>query len=110
MKKRTIRLLGALAVAAGAFGAVGALFSKKRNMGLKKRRSSRTADVWARPGMRVTFRAELMPGRGPDDRTYRIKEILPSGRVLLDGVEGEHAEGEFEPIQWPSHKVNVHHE
>ncbi|HUE82689.1 MAG TPA: hypothetical protein VMM84_11310 [Pyrinomonadaceae bacterium] len=99
MKKRTIRLLGALAVAAGAFGAAGAFFSKKRNMGLKKQRSSNTADVWARPGMRVTFRAELMPGREPDDRTYRIKEILPSGRVLLDGVEGEHAEGEFERIQ-----------
>ena len=98
MKKRTRRLLGALAVAAGAFGAAGAFFSKKRNMGLKKRRSG-IDDVWARPGMSVTFRAELMPGREPDDRTYRIKEILPSGRVLLDGVEGEHAEGEFERIQ-----------
>jgi len=56
-------------------------------------------DVWARPGMEVTFRAELMPGRERDDRTFRVKELLPSGRVLLHGVDGEHAEKEFERVQ-----------
>ena len=56
-------------------------------------------DVWARPGMTVIFRAELMPGRETEERTFRIKELLPSGRVLLDGATGEHAEKEFESVQ-----------
>jgi hypothetical protein len=59
----------------------------------------RQGDVWARPGMTVIFRAELMPGRERAERTYRIKELLSSGRVLLDGAKGEHAEKEFESIQ-----------
>ena len=62
--------------------------------------SKRVGDVWARPGMMVTFRAELMPGRDRDERTFRVKELLPSGRVSLQGVEGEHAEKEFERIQF----------
>jgi hypothetical protein len=60
----------------------------------------RVGDVWARPGMPVTFRAELMPGRERNRRTYRVKELLSSGRVSLHGVDGEHAEKEFEPIQF----------
>jgi len=40
-----------------------------------------------------------MPGRESDDRTFRVKELLPSGRVLLHGVDGEHAEKEFERVQ-----------
>ena len=62
--------------------------------------SKRVGDVWARPGMMVTFRAELMPGRDRDERTYRVKELLASGRVSLQGVDGEHAEKEFERIQF----------
>ncbi len=57
-------------------------------------------DVWARPGMLVTFRAELMPGRDRRERTFRVKELLPSGRVSLHGVDGEHAAKEFEPVQF----------
>ena len=98
MKKRTKRLLGGIALAAGGIAAVGA-FLKKRNVPAKKRRTTNPRDVWARPGMQVTFRAELMPGRDRDDRTFRIRELLPSGRVLLHGVDGEHAEKEFERIQ-----------
>jgi hypothetical protein len=49
--------------------------------------------------MLVTFRAELMPGRERSERTFRVKELLTSGRVSLHGVDGEHAEKEFEPIQ-----------
>lgn len=56
-------------------------------------------DVWARPGMMVTFRAELMPGREREARTFRVKELLPNGRVLLHGADGEHAEREFNPIR-----------
>jgi hypothetical protein len=49
--------------------------------------------------MMVTFRAELMPGRDRDARTFRVKELLASGRVLLEGVAGEHAEKEFISIR-----------
>ena len=96
MKKGTKRLVGGIALAAGALGVAGA-FLKKRNV--RTKRPTKVPNVWARPGMRVTFRAELMPGRERDDRTFLVKELLPSGRVLLQGVDGEHAEKEFEPIQ-----------
>lgn len=98
MKKRTKRLLGGLAVAAGALGAAGAYLRKKR-MKVKPQFAGNSGDVWARPGMIVTFRAELMPGREREDRTFRVKELLPNGRVTLHGVEGEHAKGEFTPIR-----------
>ena len=49
--------------------------------------------------MSVTFRAELMPGRDASERTFRVKELLPSGRVLLHAVAGEHTESEFEPVR-----------
>ena len=99
MKKPSKRLLGALALAAGAAGAAGALFRRRRTMGAKQQRATdRPTSVWARPGMTVTFRAELMPGRDREERTARIKELLPSGRVLLHEVDGEHAQNEFERI------------
>lgn len=94
MKKRTGWLIGALALSAGAIGAASAYW-KQRNM-----EERRMGDVWARPGMMVTFRAELMPGRERHERSFRVKELLSSGRVLLHGVDGEHAEKEFEPVQF----------
>ena len=98
MKKRTLRWLGGFAIGIGAAGAVGA-FVRKRRMGpALSKRERHVGDVWARPGMTVTFRAELMPGRDRDDRTFRVKELLASGRVSLHGVDGEHTENEFEPI------------
>lgn len=57
------------------------------------------ADVWARPGMLVVFRAELKPGRDASERTFRVAELLPNGRVLLEGIAGEHTESEFERIR-----------
>ncbi len=63
------------------------------------RRRNRSADLWARPGMKVTFRAELMPGRDGSERTFNVTDLLPSGRVLLDGVSGEHAQTEFERVR-----------
>ena len=96
MKKRTKRLVGGLAVTAGLFAAARTYWKKK---GMSKETTSRKpADVWARPGMQVTFRAEVMPGRERDERTFRVKKLLPSGRVLLDRVEGEHAAKEFEAV------------
>ena|SRR5712691_3686167 len=99
MRKGTKRLLGGLALGAGAFAAAGAYFTKRKRMGTKPQRAlSNPASVWARPGMTVTFRAELMPGRDREERTARVKELLPSGRVLLHEVAGEHAQNEFERI------------
>lgn len=93
MKKETKRLLSSLAVAAGTFGT--ALLVRKR----VKSKGVANGNRWARPGMLVTFRAELMPGRDGSERTFRIKELLPSDRVLLDGVAGEHMKNEFERIR-----------
>ena len=95
MKQRTRWLLGGFALGAGAFGALSTYWKKKNVLTEKK-----VGDVWARPGMAVTFRAELMPGRDRDQRTFLVRELLSSGRVSLHGVDGEHAEKEFEPIQF----------
>jgi hypothetical protein len=97
MKKGTKRWLSGLAIALGAAGAAGA-FWLRRNMTTSARGERREGDVWARPGMRVTFRAEVMPGRDSEDRTFKVKELLPSGRVSLHDFEGEHTENEFESI------------
>jgi len=94
MKQRTKWLLGGLALGAGAVSAAAAFLKGK------KMQVQRKTDVWARPGMPVTFRAELMPGRDRHQRTFRVKELFWSGRVSLHGVNGEHAEKEFEPIQF----------
>lgn len=99
MKKGTKRLLGGLALAAGAVGAAGTFMRKKNQVGKQRRRAEdNPASLWARPGMTVTFRAELMPGRDREQRTASVKKLLPSGRVLLHEVEGEHGQSEFDPI------------
>lgn len=95
MKQRTRWLLGGLAIGAGAIGAASAYWKKKSVLAEKK-----VGDVWARPGMPVTFRAELMPGRDREQRTFLVKDLLSSGRISLQGVDGEHAEKEFEPVQF----------
>jgi hypothetical protein len=56
-------------------------------------------NIWARPGMTVVFRAELMPGRDPSERAFRVLALLPSGRITLEGKAGEHAEREFERVR-----------
>ena len=94
MKKRTRWILGGFAIGAGAASAFVPLLKKK-----KVEAPKRVGGVWARPGMPVTFRAELMPGRDRHQRTFLVKELLSSGRVSLQGVDGEHAEKEFEPIR-----------
>ncbi|MFN2531734.1 MAG: hypothetical protein ABR555_10580 [Pyrinomonadaceae bacterium] len=95
MKKSTMRLLGGLALATGAFGAAGA-YIKRKNFRGRGKVSRKTGDVWARPGMLVTFRAELMPGRDREERTFRVKELLINGRVTLRDFSGEHTAGEFD--------------
>ena len=95
MKNRTRWLLGGFAIGAGAASAFVPLLKKRKVEAPKK-----VGGVWARPGMPVTFRAELMPGRDRQQRTFVVKELLSSGRVSLHGVDGEHAEKEFDPIQF----------
>lgn len=107
-RRRGRRWLAALAGLAGlTAGAVGAALIVRRRGAVQREQGKsiypeynrRGADRWARPGMSVTFRAELMPGRSRAERTYRITEILPSGRVTLEDFTGDHAESEFEPVK-----------
>lgn len=104
-KKGGRRWLEALAGLAGVTaGAVGVTFLlSRREAGgedLPRRARERAAgDRWARPGMGVTFRAELMPGRSRAERTYRVAELLANNRVTLEGAAGEHSETEFEPLR-----------
>ena len=99
MKNSTKRFFGGLAIAAGTLGAVGAIIMRLNNGRRRRRYASHVENTWARPGMKVVFRAELMPGRDASERTFRVTELLPSGRVLLDTVAGEHAEKEFERVR-----------
>lgn len=62
-------------------------------------------NVWARPEMNVTFRAEIMPGVSREDRTYRIQKVLPNGRVVLHNFAGEFRETAFEAINFLRDKV-----
>lgn len=57
-------------------------------------------NVWARPEMAVTFRAELMPQKTSEERTFRVKEVLNNGRVVLHGFLGEHRESEFVKVNF----------
>lgn len=66
----------------------------------KKKDTLTPANVWARPEMQVTFKAEVMPGRTREERTYRIKIVRPNGRVILYDFPDEHREGAFEPINF----------
>jgi hypothetical protein len=96
-------LAGLVGVAAGAVGA--ALIARRRasvpqGKSIYPEYNRRGADRWARPGMSVTFRAELMPGRSRAERTFRVSELLTSGRVALEDFTGDHAESEFEPVKF----------
>ena len=97
LKKRWVRGGFALLVGgAGGFGLALLLGRGLKSTGGGPEADDRGRGGWARPGMSVTFRAELMPGRDPAERTFRVAELLPSGRVRLEGAGGEHAENEFE--------------
>jgi hypothetical protein len=104
VKKRRRRWLAGLAGLTA--GVVGAGVLLRRGMGAAREKRSiypeynrGEADRWARPGMSVTLRAELMPGRSRAERTYRVEDVLPSGRVRLAGLAGDHTESEFEPVR-----------
>lgn len=66
--------------------------------------STAAANVWARQGMNVTFRAEIMPGKTVEQRTFRIEKVLTNGRVVLENFLGEHREGAFVPLNFQTEK------
>ena len=86
-------------MAAAGLGAIGAIIMNKKPGSRRQIDRDSSRDRWARPGMKVTFRAELMPGRDASERTFQVADLLPSGRVRLNGVAGEHAENEFEKVR-----------
>lgn len=68
---------------------------------LGRRRAARKKLLAARKptvGTRLTFRAELMPGREPAERTFEVARVLTNGRIELANLRGEHALTEFEPL------------
>lgn len=71
------------------------MFNKKG-----KTANAKPAKVWARPEMQVTFRAEIMPGKSRQERTFKIKDVLSNGRVKLYDFPDEHREGSFEPLDF----------
>jgi len=96
MNQRRKKILSALVLGATTIGTAGVLMLTRR----KRRRSEYLAsNSWVRPGMMLTFRAELKPGRPSSERTFKVSEILDSGRVLLEGLSGEHAETEFQKMR-----------
>jgi len=76
----------------------------------KKATPPEKANVWARPEMLVTFKAEIMPGRSREQRTFRIKEVLSNGRIILYDFIGEHRQGAFEPINFLREKAAKTHQ
>lgn len=62
-------------------------------------------NVWARPQMFVTFRAEVMPGKTLEERTFQIEKVLPNGRVILKEFIGEHKESAFVPVNFSREKA-----
>lgn len=69
-------------------------------MPIFKKQKETAANIWARPEMLVTFRAGIMPGKNREQRTFRVKEVLPNGRVMLHDFAGEHKENEFEALNF----------
>jgi hypothetical protein len=66
----------------------------------KKQSDAVKQNIWARPEMNVVFRAELMPKKNREERTFKVKEVLGNGRVTLHNFIGEHRENEFESIKF----------
>ena len=72
------------------------MFNRHRGAAPSKIKKRDAAQGWAEIGMSLTFRAELMPGREPHERTFVVASVLANGRVELVGLTGQHAEREFE--------------
>lgn len=75
-------------------------------MGNNSTKKTGSGDIWARPKMNVTFRAELMPGKPREERTFQVEEVLNNGRVKLRGLSGQHRENSFEPLNFKRDPAN----
>ena len=67
----------------------------------KKPRAKKPRPVFSKPlapGMWLTFRAEVMPGRDQVERTFEVTSVLRNQRVELAQLEGQHSLAEFEPL------------
>ena len=49
-------------------------------------------------GARLTFRAEVMPGKDRGERTFEVARVLLGGRIELTNLTGQHSMTEFEPL------------
>ena len=65
---------------------------------MRKIRRAKREQSSVAAGERLTFRAELMPGRDAGERTYEVKRLLPNGRIELANLEGQHSLAEFEAV------------
>ena len=74
------------------------VFKRRVKRVRERQKLTKSFRAWAGVGARVTFRAEVMPGRDPGERTFTVARIVASGRVELAGLVGEHAETEFESV------------
>ena len=74
-------------------------------MNMFKKKKEPPSRVWARPEMNIVFRAQIMPGKNREQRTFRVKDFLPKGRVTLYNFAGEHLENEFEAINFLREKT-----
>jgi hypothetical protein len=72
------------------------VFKRKATRARAQAKLREDVRAWAGVGARVTFRAEVMPGRDQEERTFTVERVVASGRVELTGLAGEHAETEFE--------------
>jgi hypothetical protein len=72
------------------------VFKRRAKLARARLKLKKQIRAWAGVGAKVTFRAEVMPGREPAERTFTVARIDASGRVELAGLAGEHAETEFE--------------
>lgn len=61
-------------------------------------RKNRTAIGGPAVGSQMTFRAEVMPGRETDERTFEVERVLANGRIELANFKGEHNLTEFQPV------------
>jgi hypothetical protein len=70
----------------------------KRTMSRLRGKKKGSAPAGPTVGMRLTFRAEIMPGRETHERTFEVAGVLASGRIVLANLRGEHTITEFEPL------------
>lgn len=74
------------------------VFKRSKRKARSQAKQPLPVDDWVSVGMQLTFRAEVMPGRERDQRTFTVACVLAGGRVELNGLFGQHTETEFESV------------